>query len=53
MDLLSSGSAWSTVPGQPGLHRETLSQRGGGRGGGGSCPVISSGTCPGLSLCSL
>jgi hypothetical protein len=37
--FLSSKPAWSTkrVPGQPGLHRETLSQKtkgGGGRGGG-------------------
>jgi ribosomal protein L12E/L44/L45/RPP1/RPP2 len=26
-EFLSSRPAWSTVPGQPGLHRETLSQK--------------------------
>jgi hypothetical protein len=33
VDLLSSRSAWCTnqVPGQPGLHRETLSGKEGGR----------------------
>jgi hypothetical protein len=37
--FLTSGPAWSTewVPGQPGLHRETLSQKKKKRRGGGSC----------------